>query len=58
MEPGFYHFGPGEWASVVLAVAIVVDWAAQRYLRPPPTGHPGETARRSRAAPTLPGGVD
>jgi hypothetical protein len=34
MEPGFLHFGWREAAAVVLAVVIVADWAAIRYLRP------------------------
>jgi hypothetical protein len=33
MEPGFAHFGWREAAALLLALAIVADWSAQRYLR-------------------------
>jgi len=33
MEPGFGHLGAREWTAVMLAVAIIVDWAVHRYLR-------------------------
>lgn len=35
MEPGFSHFGARELVAVLIAVAIIADWAAVRYLRPP-----------------------
>ena len=31
MEPGFGHFGIREAWAVLLAVVIIVDWAAWRY---------------------------
>jgi hypothetical protein len=34
MEPGFFHLGWREIAAVSIAVAIIADWAATRYLRP------------------------
>jgi hypothetical protein len=36
MEPGFFQFGVREAIAVLIAVAIIADWAAVRYLRPPP----------------------
>lgn len=36
MEPGFWHLGWREVAAVLLAVAIIADWAALRYLRRAP----------------------
>ena len=38
MEPGFSHFGWREAIAVLIAVVIVLDWAATRYLRPPRRG--------------------
>lgn len=34
VEPGFLNVGWREVAAVLVAVAVIADWAAERYLRP------------------------
>lgn len=31
MEPGFFELGWREFAAIMIAVVIVLDWAAHRY---------------------------
>jgi hypothetical protein len=51
VEPGFFHLGWRELLAIWLGTTIIVDWAAQRYLRAPRPAPPAPGRDSPNAAP-------